>query len=105
MQSGFWVIPKFVFANLYMPVCYFMIIPVSSDPLNLETVEKKAKKIQKVKIQTSELKQEGQQKKKKKQKKRKKKVKTIKNTLKDIKIFSQYGIYINNDTKVAKGCG
>ena len=27
-----------------MPVCYFMIIPVSSDPLNLETVEKKAKK-------------------------------------------------------------
>ena len=47
MQSGFWVIPKVTFANLSKPVSKVTIIPVSSDPLNLEAVEGKGKKTKK----------------------------------------------------------
>lgn len=42
-RSGFWVIPKILFANLYKPVHDVIIIPVSSDPLNPDTVERKGK--------------------------------------------------------------
>ena len=41
IQSGFWVIIQITFANLCKPVCDFIIIPVSSDPLNLKNVERK----------------------------------------------------------------
>ena len=38
----FWVIPKITFANLCKPIhVIIIIIPVSSDPLNLQTVEGK----------------------------------------------------------------
>ena len=43
MQSGFWFIPKITFANLCKLDFNVVIIPVSSDPLNLETVESKEK--------------------------------------------------------------
>ena len=43
MQSGFWFIPKITFANLCKLDFNVIIIPVSSDPLNLETVESKEK--------------------------------------------------------------
>ena len=47
IQNYFWVIPKITFANLCKPVQSVIIIPVSSDPLILETDERKGKKIQK----------------------------------------------------------
>ena len=40
IQSGFSVIPKITFVNLWKPIHDVIIIPVSSDPLNLETVER-----------------------------------------------------------------
>ena len=43
MQSGFRFIPKITFANLCKLDFNVIIIPVSSDPLNLETVESKEK--------------------------------------------------------------
>ena len=43
MQSGFWIIPKITFANLWKPIYDTIIIPASSDILNLETVERKGK--------------------------------------------------------------
>ena len=43
IESGFWVIPKNRFANLWKSIHDVIIIPVSSDPLNLETVERKEK--------------------------------------------------------------
>ena len=45
MQSGHWVIPKITFANLCKPNHGVIVITVSSDPFNLEIVEKKAKKL------------------------------------------------------------
>ena len=41
IPSGFWVIPRITFGNLCKPICDVIIIPVSSDPLNLENVERK----------------------------------------------------------------
>ena len=58
-----------------MPICYFMMIPVSSDPLNLETVEKKAKNTKgkdtniKIKTRRTTKKEEKAEKEKKKAKK------------------------------------
>ena len=55
-----------------MPICYFMMIPVSSDPLNLETVEKKAKNTKgkdtniKIKTRRTTKKEEKAEKEKKK---------------------------------------
>ena len=43
----FWIIQKIVFANLCKPVDNFIIITVSFDPLNIETVERKGKNLQK----------------------------------------------------------
>ena len=37
--SGLWVIQKIAFANLWNSILDAIIIPVSSDPLNLETLE------------------------------------------------------------------
>ena len=45
-QNGFSVIPKITFANLCKPIQNIIIIPVSSDPLNLKVVEKE--KLQKI---------------------------------------------------------
>ena len=45
-QNGFSVIPKIIFANLCKPIQNIIIIPVSSDPLNLKVVEKE--KLQKI---------------------------------------------------------
>ena len=39
---------KFTFANLCKPIHNVIIIPVSSDPLNLETVERKEKNLRKI---------------------------------------------------------
>ena len=47
IQSVFWIIRKIVFANLCKPVDNFIIITVSFDPLNIETVERKGKNLQK----------------------------------------------------------
>ena len=44
IQSGFTVIQKITFAFLCKPIHDAIIIPVSYDLLNLETVEKKEKK-------------------------------------------------------------
>ena len=41
IQSGVWVVSKIAFANLCKPVHDVRIILISSDPLNLETVERK----------------------------------------------------------------
>ena len=41
IQSGFSFIPKIKFANLCKPIHDVIIIPVSSDSLNLEAVERK----------------------------------------------------------------
>ena len=38
-KRRFWVVPKIPFANLCKPIYDAIIMPVSSDPLNLETVE------------------------------------------------------------------
>ena len=43
MQSGVWVVAKTTFAYLCKPIHNVIIIPVSSGPLNLETVEGKGK--------------------------------------------------------------
>ena len=43
MQIGLSIIRKTVFVNLYYPIGDFIIIPVSSDPLNIEIVERKRK--------------------------------------------------------------
>ena len=43
IQSGLWVIPKLIFANLCKPIHDIIIIPVLSDSFNLENVEKKGK--------------------------------------------------------------
>ena len=47
MQSGFRVIPRITFSNLWKPIDNIIVIPVSSDPSNLGTVERKWKKLQK----------------------------------------------------------
>ena len=47
IQSGFLVIPKISFANLCNPALN-IIIPVSSDHLNLENLQRKGKKITKI---------------------------------------------------------
>ena len=39
---------KITFANLYKSIHKVIITPVSSDPLNLEIVERKEKKLQKI---------------------------------------------------------
>ena len=45
IQSGFWVIPKIIFAYLCnKPIHDFIIITVSSDHLNLKNMERKGKK-------------------------------------------------------------
>ena len=49
-KSGFWVILKITFANLSKPIYDVIIIPVSSDPLNMETVERKGIKYKKLSI-------------------------------------------------------
>ena len=49
-RSGFWVILKITFANLSKPIYDVIIIPVSSDPLNMETVERKGIKYKKLNI-------------------------------------------------------
>ena len=46
MQNGFWVVPNITFANSCQQL-HDVIIPVSSDLLNLEIVERKRKKITK----------------------------------------------------------
>ena len=43
VNSGFWVIPKIIFANLCKPIHHVMITQVSSDPSNLENMEMKEK--------------------------------------------------------------
>ena len=48
MQSGFRVIPKFTFVNLCKAIQSIIIIPVSSDALILETVERKEKNLEKI---------------------------------------------------------
>ena len=48
IQKGFLVIPKITFANLRKPILDVIIIPVSSDPLNMETVKRKKKIIKKL---------------------------------------------------------
>ena len=56
MQSGLLrVIPKNTLANLWKPIHNVIIIPVSSDPLNLETVQrtKKNQKIEHLKNEKS----------------------------------------------------
>ena len=40
IPSGFSVVPKITFANLYKPIHDIIIIPVSSDPVNLEAVKR-----------------------------------------------------------------
>ena len=50
IQNYFWVIPKITFANLCKPVQGVIIIPVSSDPLILETDKRKGKKYKKLSI-------------------------------------------------------
>ena len=50
IQNYFWVIPKITFANLCKPVQSVIIILVSSDPLILETDERKGKKYKKLNI-------------------------------------------------------
>ena len=50
IQSGFWVIPKIAFANLCKPIHDVIIIPISFDPLNLETVKKEGKKYERLNI-------------------------------------------------------
>ena len=52
IQSGFWAIPKLTFAILCKTVHIFIIIPVSSDPLNQKSVERKGKKLQKLEYLT-----------------------------------------------------
>ena len=47
VNSGFWVIPKIIFANLCKPIHHVMITPVPSDPSNLENMEMKEKKSEK----------------------------------------------------------
>ena len=47
IQSGFSVTPKIIFDNLYKPIHDVIIIPVSSDPVNLEAVERKGKNTKK----------------------------------------------------------
>ena len=54
IQSGFWVVPKTTFANFYKLIHDFIIISVSSDPLNMGTVEKKEKKLQKHEVLENE---------------------------------------------------
>ena len=49
MQSRFWFITKITIANLCKPIHDFIIIPVSSDPLSLETMESYGKMVQKIK--------------------------------------------------------
>ena len=44
IQSGFSVIPNIIFANLCNPIHNVIIIPVSSDPVNLQTVGRKRRK-------------------------------------------------------------
>ena len=43
IQVGFWVVTKITFAELCKPIHDVIIIPVSSDTLNLETMERKEK--------------------------------------------------------------
>ena len=50
IQSGFGIIPNNTFANLCKPIHDVTIIPVSSDPLNLETMERKGKNYKKINI-------------------------------------------------------
>ena len=45
IQSGVLVIPKITFINLCKPVHIFIIVSVLSDPLNLENLEGKEKKL------------------------------------------------------------
>ena len=45
IQSGFLVIPKIVFADLWKPTLEIIVIPVSSDPLSLANVERNEKKM------------------------------------------------------------
>ena len=47
IQSGFRVIPKITFATLCKLFYDVIIIPVSSDLLNLDTTERKEQKLQK----------------------------------------------------------
>ena len=43
IQSGFWIIPKIALANLCKPIQAVIIVLVSSEPLILETAERKKK--------------------------------------------------------------
>ena len=47
LKSGFWIIRKILFADLCNQMDEFIIIPVSSDPLNIEIVERSGKILQK----------------------------------------------------------
>ena len=47
IQSGFWVIPKITFANLYKTIQDIITIPVLFEPLSLKTVERNEKNLQK----------------------------------------------------------
>ena len=40
---GFWVIQKITYANLCQPIHNIIVTPISSDSLDLETVESKGK--------------------------------------------------------------
>ena len=51
-QNGFSVIPLTTFANLRKPIQNIIIIPISSDPLNLKTVERE--KLQKIEYAENE---------------------------------------------------
>ena len=50
IQSRSLVIPKITFDNLCKPIHNVVIIPVSSDPWNLEAAEKKEKNCKKLNI-------------------------------------------------------
>ena len=48
IQSGFWVIPKILFPNFCKPIQDVIIIPVSSDPVNMVTVKRKGEALEKL---------------------------------------------------------
>ena len=48
IQSGFCVIPKITFVNLYKTIQDIITIPVLFEPLNLKTLERNEKKLQKI---------------------------------------------------------